>query len=321
MPLLTPMAPLTPLTPTSPSSPTSPASISPEALDDKLRHYVSLYGVRWALIRAHMQCAFQCAFPARYLEKRWALMVESGSEAVNSQPSELRSPLTAVDNDDVNTIESEAKQIPNEVKQMPSAGAGIQERLPLKRRNDGGVNSPVQPARPPPPPSPRTPPKALLGRRCPTFLLAPGSSLAAPDNVRRQLKAVYLASKLNENRWVVSHNSENDDEESGTECASDEEKGAIVALLARELALFKRRGHSSGSGSSLSRSSASASALHGSAALGTAALRSPATVASSKSLLNANRGGGAAAVAAACVDAPSTPPLPGKAVRPASNMR
>ena len=39
-------------------------------------------------------------------------------------------------------------------------------------------------------------PAHLLTSRCPTFLLAPGSSLAAPELVRQQLKTVYLVNLL-----------------------------------------------------------------------------------------------------------------------------
>merc|ERR1719271_923069 len=92
--------------------------------------------------------------------------------------------------DDLQTVESRA---------CPPSAPGIQERLPLqglpKPKRSRESDSPVHPTRPPPA-SPRTPTNALFAKRCPTFLLAPGSSLAAPDGVRRQLKAVYLAALL-----------------------------------------------------------------------------------------------------------------------------
>ena len=246
--------------PTSPCSPKSPDSISPVELDAKLQYYVVLYGARWPLIRAHMQCAFQTAFPAKYLENRWQ-QIQAGANV--SVVEEVRSPLAALETDDIVNV--------TQVPLSPSApnGTGIQERLPLKRCYDGAANSPKQPSRPPPPASPFTPPKALLGKRCPTFLLAPGSSLAAPDSVRRQLKAVYLASKLNENRWS---NPPEPSSENASEIelhASDEEKAAIVALLARELAMFRKKG----SGSVLSQSTFAAASPTGKAKLSTATAR------------------------------------------------
>ena len=205
---------------------------------------VGLYGSRWSLIRAHMQAAFQVAFPSKYLEKRWEQLADQAAATAAPLQSE-RSPLVDASDE---AVKSTACAVSN--------GVGIQERLPLKRRNDGGCNSPSQPPRPPPPPSPRVAPKELLCRRCPTFLLAPGSALSAPDAVRRQLKAVYLASKLNEERWAVHRKRQNLENDSGddgdaavdthpTSFASDEEKGAIVALLARELASFQKRDGSS----------------------------------------------------------------------------
>jgi len=240
-------APTSPTSPGSPKSPTSPGSISPVELDAKLQYYVNLYGARWPLIRAHMQCAFQTAFPAKYLEHRWQVIIAKQQAVIEPDAeSKEHSPLASIE--DI---------IPAEPLSPSKAGnCGIQERLPLKRCYDGKPDSPTQPARPPPPPSPCTVPKALLGRRCPTFLLAPGSALSAPDNVRRQLKAVYLASKLNENRF----SSENASDGSCTS-ASDEEKSAIVALLSREMACFKKKGMlgpssglSSSGGSGLARS-------------------------------------------------------------------
>lgn len=223
--------------PASPCSPKSPGSISPVELDAKLQYYVVLYGTRWPLIRAHMQCAFQTAFPAKYLENRWQ-QIQTGTNV--SVVEEVRSPLSALETDDIVNL--------TQVPLSPSApnGTGIQERLPLKRCYDGAANSPKQPSRPPPPASPFTPPKALLGKRCPTFLLAPGSSLAAPDSVRRQLKAVYLASKLNEKRWSNPPDPSSENTSGMIERhASDEEKAAIVALLARELAVFRKKGSGS----------------------------------------------------------------------------
>ena len=58
-----------------PSSCSPHTSISPEAIDEKLKHYVGVFGSRWSLIRAHMTTAFSVAFPARYLENRWEALV------------------------------------------------------------------------------------------------------------------------------------------------------------------------------------------------------------------------------------------------------
>jgi hypothetical protein len=221
--------PTSPTSPGSPKSPSSPGSISPVELDAKLQFYVNLYGVRWPLIRAHMQCAFQTAFPTKYLEHRWQVIVAEQQAVIEPDAESIeRSPLASIDG-----------IIPAEPLLPSNTGncGGIQERLPLKRCYDGKPDSPTQPSRPPPPPSPCTVPKALLGRRCPTFLLAPGSALSAPDNVRRQLKAVYLASKLHENRFSSENASDG-----SCAGASDEEKSAIVALLSREMACFKKKG-------------------------------------------------------------------------------
>ena len=64
-----------------------------------------------------------------------------------------------------------------------------------KRIRDETFGAPTQPARPPPQ-SPRTPPKALLARHCPTFLLAPGSSLGAP------LRAAAFTANVQETAWA-----------------------------------------------------------------------------------------------------------------------
>jgi hypothetical protein len=265
-----------PTSPPSPTcrSPTSPTCISPDDIDDKLRHYVSLYGSRWSVIRCHMQAAFQCAFPARFLEHRWTLMQAQGIDrAPSSITTAIRSPLAVISADDL----------------ASTAQHGIQERLPLKgvsngimsgrhsppasgleaacisprtspnskRIRDETAGAPTQPARPPPQ-SPRTPPKALLARHCPTFLLAPGSSLGAPDSVRRQLKAVYLAAMLqkpnpNDKRWLGC-SAENDEPSVASagelESATESEKEAIVALLARELAAFRKPARRLGAGGS-----------------------------------------------------------------------
>ena len=270
-----------------PSSCSPHTSISPEAIDEKLKHYVGVFGSRWSLIRAHMTTAFSVAFPARYLENRWEALVLQ-----EQQRSPDRVPLKALETFD--------RLVPPP---PPSfATVGIQERLPgsiaksattspkrekAKRwRCEAEGGTPTQPARPPPPPSPGArkaealpngvhPPQAA--KLCPTFLLAPGSSLAAPDAVRKQLKAVYLASLLTKNVSEAAAAADktttkemapmdiSDVEQNKASCggvsapptltvgdamdaspfASEEEKREVVALLARELAGYKRRGRGS----------------------------------------------------------------------------
>ena len=238
--------------------PLSPKCISPEAIDEKLSHYVGIFGSRWALIRCHMQVQFSCAFPTRYLEKRWEMLQQRAQQISPLPALPVRSPLASMDADPL---------------------AGIQERLPMnglpkkeKRWREESPTSPLQPARPPPPSSPQTRtkhlPKGLGQGLCPTFLLSPGSALAAPDSVRHQLKAVYLASRLTAN---LKENLEKGkggeiadeiemadeieepttgsievDETDGASVkaspfASEEEKHQIVNLLARSLAGFRRR--------------------------------------------------------------------------------
>ena len=84
---------------------------------------------------------------------------------------------------------------------------------------------------------------AWLCPNCPNFLLAPGSALAAPENVRRQLKAVYVASLLSSQSGGIAATEENleDAAAPGGPFASDEEKHQVVALLARELCSLQQR--------------------------------------------------------------------------------
>lgn len=243
----------TPLPSDIPSSPTSPKCISPEAIDEKLVHYVKLFGTRWPLIRCHMQAQFCCSFPARYLERRWDALQQQQEAAARMTVSQdarrspgeksLRSPLAAMD--DINDTAG-------------NINPGIQERLPIqglpkpKRWREDSGSSPMQPVRPPPPASPRTPTNALFARRCPTFLLSPDSSLAAPDGVRRQLKAVYLAALLANGgpsppggTATTATDATCDAAGRGTEApspfASEDEKHQVAALIARELSGFRRR--------------------------------------------------------------------------------
>ena len=68
-----------------PSSCSPHTSISPEAIDEKLKHYVGVFGSRWSLIRAHMTTAFAVAFPARYLENRWEALVLQEQQLLQQQ--------------------------------------------------------------------------------------------------------------------------------------------------------------------------------------------------------------------------------------------
>jgi hypothetical protein len=106
-----------------------------------------------------------------------------------------------------------------------------------------------------------------LTHRCPIFLLAPGSSLAAPETVRKQLKAVYLVRLLqkthgqpsaHQQRWpmsVADEQSSSDEAKTryGTPSEAEKaaisellsptqtEKGAIAELLAKELSNLSHR--------------------------------------------------------------------------------
>ena len=97
--ILTPAHVMDQHVPKSPSADEQPACLlSPEAMDDKLNHLVELYGSRWALIRCHMVREFRCAFPAKYLERRWQQMQERGR---TSKTDAIRSPLAAIAADQV----------------------------------------------------------------------------------------------------------------------------------------------------------------------------------------------------------------------------
>ena len=225
-----------------------PICISPEAIDEKLQHYVSIFGTRWPLIRTHMQVQFSCSFPQRFLEKRWQEIVASRSPLTNLQEQ----PADAA-------VQERMVTTPTALQTKSPKQANSPKASPKRWREEGGVTP--QPARPPPPPSPHTTaghlPKGLSQGLCPQFLLAPGSSLAAPDNVRRQLKAVYLASliaKGDENTAAtdvavpieedaVMEEAAQGEPQAAPEAAfaSEAEKHQIVALLARELATFRRK--------------------------------------------------------------------------------
>ena len=196
------------------------------SIDASLASLVHTYGSRWPIILTHLQKQYQCvSFTSALLEQRWKALVAAQSlggckaKAVGGvEPS--RSPLAEVD---------------------AQSCIGIQERLPLKHKRNRmeiGVESQlIQPSRPPPPVSPRTraasPPN--IPTRCPAFLLAPDSSFRSPHLVRRQLKAVYLAQLLKRTAEATDVD------------ASEDEKGAILALLARELIAIKQRFASSSS--------------------------------------------------------------------------
>ena len=250
-------------------SPMKTACISPETIDEKLAIYVGQYGARWALIRCHMQKEFAISFPAKDLEKRWAALQERMRQASLPATLPTRSPLTRM-------------ELENQL-EAPPVPKGIQERLPLRHvlpaakakrwREDGG-SSPTQPTRPPPQPSPQRPHENKPLPEClkagiPTFLLAPGSALAAPDSVRRQLKAVYLAARLTAqateavaaNAAVAEEDAENATMTDGMSTvrespsathifASEDEKVQIVQLLARELQCLKGKPGASASKSS-----------------------------------------------------------------------
>ena len=234
--------------------------VSPEAIDEKLAYYVTTYGARWALIRCHMQKEFSVSFPAIDLEKRWAVLQQRMRDSpLSAVPT--RSPLT--------------RMVPDNQISPPTPNSGIQERLPLhglpssksKRWRQDDATSPSQPGRPPPQPSPQRPIdlKALpecLQKGLPSFMLAPGSALAAPDSMRRQLKAVYIASRLTalsteamaaeaaEAAAKAQARNDGDDEAMDITDASsprhvfgsEEEKVQIVRLLARELSCLKKGG-------------------------------------------------------------------------------
>ena len=192
------------------------------------------------------------------LEKRWQALQQDQEPAAASDAS-TRSPLAALRVDEQTTA--------------------------LKRAREQKEDSETQQrprSRPPLSSSPRTlsVPRELLASRCPTFLLAPKSSLKAPDSVRRQLKAVYLATLLKRapslaspepfspqpasrepraaQRWPPAAEVAKEDSprpHSASACDHSAigdgnltrgEKSAIVELLARELAVIKQGGHRAG---------------------------------------------------------------------------
>lgn len=190
------------------------------SIDASLASLVHIYGSRWPIILTHLQKQYQCvSFTSASLERRWKAIVAAqsldGCKAKAAGGVEAnRSPLAEVD------VQSRI---------------GIQERLPLKHKRNRmeiGIESQlIQPSRPPPPVSPHThaasPPNIPM--RCPAFLLAPNSAFRSPQLVRRQLKAVYLAQLLKRNAEAADVD------------APKDEKGAILALLARELIVIKQR--------------------------------------------------------------------------------
>lgn len=192
---------------------------SPSAINELLKDLVKQYGQRWHLIRCNIQKAFSVAIPAHTLERRW---LESQSE---------RSPLAVISADG-------SSQCANHARSGSVRGCD----RPLKE--DAPLSSP-----------PATAGRELLASsRCPV-LLSPDSSLAAPDAVRRELKAVYLAALLKRSRpdlhspWpedggvpgtsgAVSEAAATDggaESSSRVLSPSDDEKGAVVSLLAREI--------------------------------------------------------------------------------------
>ena len=215
--------------------------VSPVAVDERLRALVKLYGDRWAIISAHMQVAFAITFPARSLERRW-LALQSEEHL-----AQQRSPLAALS---ARSAVSESRAV----------DAGVPAQSSKRWREQTQEQMQPNRGRPPPPPSPSTAAQRdLLANSCPTFLLSPGSSLAAPDDVRKQLKACYLASLLNRSRQGEAEGpagagdtvEATDDPSSppATRLASPslDEKGAIIDLLARALTDIKPRSSQSSS--------------------------------------------------------------------------
>jgi hypothetical protein len=198
---------------------------SSEALDARLRELVTSYGQRWHVISAHIQSAFSLALTSRWLERRWLELQREEAAAAALK----RSPLS------VGSADSALSEL--ELGLPP----------PAKRaRDEHPAEASVQPPRPPPPPSP-APRGESLPNGCPTFVLAPGSALSAPDAVRRQLKAAYLASLLHRSprtepkpRWAAAR-----PPAASPLAAPESEKVEIVELLSRELSSFRRRSPSS----------------------------------------------------------------------------
>lgn len=171
-----------------------------------------MYGARWKVIRAHMQASFAITFPPRVLEERWASIMRQDSAALETMA----------------------------VHELPISPV-------TKRPRKTDADDPRSMCTPfiMPPLSPSTAP--LHARCCPNFLLAPGSALAMPEDVRRQLKSVYLAAVLRSPesphlRWspVI--------EDHGDECAVRPnassptapltyEQQAIFDLLRREISM------------------------------------------------------------------------------------
>jgi len=226
----------------------SPAPASPIAVEVRLRELVAVYGARWQLIGSHMQAVFAVVFAPGELERRWHELQQNDAAARCSPLTrQIRRPLGEV-------------TAPGEVQLRPSP-------VMCKRpRDQEAPRQQLQPSRRPPQPSPCMGQQPLT-HRCPIFLLAPGSSLAAPETVRKQLKTVYLVRLLqkthgqpsaHQQRWpmsVADEQSSSDEAKTryGTPSEAEKaaisellsptqtEKGAIAELLAKELSNLSHR--------------------------------------------------------------------------------
>ena len=232
----------------------SPAPASPIAVDVRLRELVKLYGGRWQFIGTHMQAIFSVVFDPGELERRWHELQQLDAAArdetfnrCSPHTRQIRRPLGEV-------------TAPGEVQLRPSP-------VMCKRpRGQEAFRQQLQPSRRPPQPSPCMGQQPLT-HRCPIFLLAPGSSLAAPETMRKQLKTVYLVRLLqkthgqpsaHQQRWpmsVADEQSSSDEAKTryGTPSEAEKaaisellsptqtEKGAIAELLAKELSNLSHR--------------------------------------------------------------------------------
>ena len=153
------------------------------AQDERLAVLVSTYGQRWTIIAMKMQ-AEGLTTTSGECERRWlaaqrpAPRLEVTTPAFKAQ----QAPNTAEQGEIGHVVRS-----PNRHHMKMSK--------PKRWRDEVDTSDVIQPTRvPPPPPSPQI--RNPMPSGCPMYILAPGSSLAASEPLRRQLKALYLASRL-----------------------------------------------------------------------------------------------------------------------------
>jgi type IV secretory pathway VirB10-like protein len=195
---------------------------TPQA-EQRLSELVAQYGTRWSVISASL--ARQFGFSCSGLEcsaHHYAKQKRAESELRQKRPAsaarrhsapaamQLVSPKPSSP-----TKQPFGELSPNTKKAVPA----------IKRwREQPETEALLQPrTRAPSPPA-----VTVLSHECPMYLLAPGSSMGLDPALRRQLKAMYLATKLK----YASESGE----------AATAEKAPVVSLLSRELTRLKGGG-------------------------------------------------------------------------------